>query len=117
MGFKKHVNRRKLRWSVDEQATMDELHANPDAPLPPPDGGGRVVYNDEHGRRRRLPANLSDLPPKKRDAALEAMSQALGAAPPDYARMAAIARLTEMHAAGTISEEHFERERRRLENY
>jgi len=36
------------------------------------------------------------------------MSQALRAGPPDFARVAAIERLTEMHAAGRISEEQFE---------
>lgn len=54
---------------------------------------------------------------RDRDAALAAMSQALGAAPPDVARMAAIERLTELRAAGRISEEQYRDERRRLESY
>ena len=55
--------------------------------------------------------------PEQRDAALDAASQALGAAPREHARVAAIERLTELRAAGTISQEQFERERRRLEAY
>ena len=42
---------------------------------------------------------------------------ALGAAPADEARLAAVERLTELRAAGSISEETFTRERRRLEEY
>lgn len=104
-------------WTVDEAATKDELRADPEAPLQPPDGGGRVVFVDENGRRRRLPANLGELSSGQRDAALGAMSRALGAGPQDYAKMAAIERLTELRAAGRISDEKFERERRRLEDY
>jgi hypothetical protein len=70
---------------------------------------------DENGRR--LPADLSELTAEQRDAALGAMSEALGRAPLDYARMAAIERLTEMRAQGRITQEHFERERRRLQEY
>jgi hypothetical protein len=69
----------------------------------------------EHGRR--LPDDLGALTAEQRDAALSAMSQALGGASPDYARLAAIERLTEMRSAGTITQEFFERERRRLEQY
>ena len=116
MDFQKRGDGR-LRWSVDEAATKDELHADPGAPLPSPGGGGRVVYIDENGQRRRLPANLRELSAEERDAALDAMSQALGAAPLSYAKVAAIEHLTELRAAGTITEEHFERERRRLEQY
>lgn len=54
---------------------------------------------------------------EERDAALAAMSQALGAAAPDVARVAAIERLTELRAAGRISEEQYRKERRRLESY
>lgn len=108
---------RRRGWEVDEQATREELESDPDQPLRPPDGGGRVVYIDEDGRRRRLPADLGELTPVQRDAAIAAMSQALGGARPDAARMAAIERLTELHAAGKITEEKFHKERRRLESY
>ncbi len=106
-----------LPWRVDEAATRDELTADPHAPLRPADGGGRIVYTDESGQPRRLPADLDELTPEQRDAAIAALSQELGAPPPSYASTAAIERLTEMRAAGRISEEDFQRERRRLEDY
>ncbi|MDP1850194.1 MAG: hypothetical protein Q8K79_20575 [Solirubrobacteraceae bacterium] len=85
-------------------------------PSPGPAAGGRVVYVDEHGQARRLPADLSELSPESRDAAIAAMSQALGARP-DAARVAALERLTELRAAGRMSEEQYRRERRRIEEY
>ena len=45
------------------------------------------------------------------------LSQALGQASPNDARMAAIERLTEMHAAGKITKEQFESERKRISEY
>lgn len=44
-----------------------------------------------------------------------ALASALGAADPDYARLAVVERLTELRAAGRIDQETFERERRRLQ--
>ena len=107
---------RKLTWRVDDDAMAAEL--TPDAPplgAGPP--GGRVVYSDEHGQRHRLPADLGELTAEERDAAIDAMSQALGAPPRDYARAAAIERLTELRAAGRMTEEQFQKERRRIEDY
>ncbi len=105
---------RKLGWHVDESATMDDLTVD-GASLAPPGGGGRVVFVDHEGRARRLPANLDELSPDDRDAAIAAMSQALGAPPADAARTAAIERLTELRADGKMSEEAYRRERRRIE--
>ena len=116
MGLRGRLGRR-LTWRVDERATSADLAAGPAAPLPPASGEGRVVYVDENGRPRRLPADLRELSAEERDAAIAATSQALGAGPPDYARTAAIERLTELRAAGRISEEQFHKERRRLEDY
>lgn len=113
----KKLSGRKLTWRVDEAATSDELNAEPGVPLRPPAGRGRLVYVDEHGLRRHLPPNLAGLTPDQRDAALAAMSQSLGAGPPDLARMAAIERLTELRAAGKMSEEQYHKGRRRLESY
>lgn len=107
---------RKLNWRLDESATIDDLTRD-DAGLAPPGGGGRVVFVDHEGRARRLPANLDELSREERDAAIAAMSQALGAPPPDVARTAAIERLTELHAAGKLSDDDFRRERKRLEEY
>ncbi len=106
---------RKLGWRVDDSATLDDLTTGPSAPEP--GAGGRVVYVDHEGRRRRLPANLDELSPDERDAAIAAMSQALGGPAPDAARMAAIERLTELRAAGKLSEDAYRRERKRLEEY
>ncbi|MGI8623463.1 MAG: hypothetical protein ACR2NB_08250 [Solirubrobacteraceae bacterium] len=108
---------RRLTWRASEKATLDDVAADPTEPLPPRHGGGRVVYEDDTGRHRRLPADLSELTAEERDAALAAMSQALGGAAPDAARLAAIERLTEIRAAGRISQADFLRERRRLEDY
>ncbi len=95
-------------WKVDEAESKDRLLEPGDRP------GGKIVYVDEDGRRRRLPADMSTLTPAQRRAATAALSSALGAPDPDYARLAAVERLTEMRAAGTVSEENYNRERRRL---
>jgi len=105
--------RRWLARRVDRRATIDAATA--DRP-PQPAEGGRVVYVDETGRPQRLPADLGQLSPESRDAALAAMARELGARP-DAARVAAIERLTELRAAGRMSEEQYRRERRRLEEY
>jgi len=47
-------------------------------------------------------------------AAAAALSSALGAADHDYARVAAVERLTELRAAGAVGEDDYKRERRRL---
>ncbi len=107
---------RKLTWRVDDEAMAAEL--TPDSPpLGEGPAGGRVVFEDENGRPRRLPADVGELTPEQRNAAIEAMSQALGAPAPDYARTAAIERLTELRASGRMTEEQFQKERRRLEDY
>lgn len=76
--------------------------------------GGRLVYVDEHGRRRRLPADMAELTPEERRAAAAGLSSALGAPDPGYARLAAVERLAELRAAGKVDEEDYKRERRRL---
>ena len=119
MDWKKRLGR-KLTWRVDESATFDDAVENRAAPWDPSipsGGGGRVVFVDENGEQHRLPDDMSQLRPEERDAAIEGMSQALGAGPPGAARTAAIERLTELRAAGRISEEQFHEERRRLEDY
>ncbi|HWI07264.1 MAG TPA: hypothetical protein VNT54_07075 [Solirubrobacteraceae bacterium] len=107
---------RKLTWRVDDDAMAAEL--TPDAPsLGEGPTGGRVVFQDEHGQQRRLPADIGELTAEQRDAAIAAMSQALGAPSRDDVRTAAIERLTELRAAGRMTEEQFQKERRRLEDY
>lgn len=118
MDWKKRLGR-KLTWRVDEDATSADVLEGRATPRDPsdPSGGGRVVFVDENGERRRLPGDMSQLRAEERDAAIAGMAQALGAGPPDQARMAAIERLTELRAEGKISEEQFHKERRRLEDY
>lgn len=95
-------------WKVDKADSLARLRKAGERP------GGRLVYVDENGNRRRLPADMAALTPDERRAAVAALSSALGAPDPDYARLAAVERLTEMRAAGTLSEEDYRRERRRL---
>ena len=92
-------------WKVDEGESLGRLLKPDGAP------GGMLVYVDERGRRHRLPPDMAELPPEELRAAL---GSALGAPDPDYARLAAVERLTEMRVAGTVGEEDYKRERRRL---
>ena len=116
MGIRERLGWRR-GWSVDERATTDELRSEEGVARTSDAGEGRVVFLDENGERRRLPADLGELSPAQRDAAIAGMSEALGAGAPDAARRAAVERLTELRAAGKISEEQFHAERRRLESY
>ena len=95
-------------WKVDAAESLARSLQPGERP------GGMLVYVDERGRRRRLPADMAALPPEELRAAVAALSSALGAPDPDYARLAAVERLTEMRAAGTLGEEDYKRERRRL---
>lgn len=99
---------RERAWKVDAAESLARLRK------PDERSGGRLVYVDEHGRRRHLPADMAKLTPEERRAAAAALSSALGAADPDYARLAAVERLTEMRAAGSLGEEDYQRERQRL---
>lgn len=113
----KPLEEEELKWDVDQGATSAEIVDDP-APLDPRAGSeGRVVFRDEHGMPRRLPADLSQLSPQHRDAALEAMGNALRAGPPNVAAQAAIHHLSQLRAAGKISEEQFQKEKARLESY
>jgi len=99
---------RKPAWKVDAAQSLARSLEPGERP------GGRLVYVDEHGQRHLLPADMAQLTPEELRAATAALSSALGAPDPDYARLAAVERLTEMRAAGTLSEENYKRERRRL---
>lgn len=105
-----------LGWRVDEGATSAEIVDDP-APLSPGPAEGRVVFRDENGRRTRLPADLSRLSPRSRDAALQAMGNALRSGPPNVAVAAALQRLGQLRASGKMSEEQYQKEKERLENY
>jgi len=80
-----------------------------DARHPGDDGDERAYERAAELLRADRPERTSE---ELRAAATE-LSSALGA-DPDYAVVAALERLTEMRAAGTVSEENYNRERRRL---
>ncbi|MDP8943351.1 MAG: SHOCT domain-containing protein [Actinomycetota bacterium] len=70
------------------------------------------ISSGEH--RRRVVAALSGATVDELAAAAASLSSALGAAPAEDARIAAVERLVELRAAGAISEENFAREKRRI---
>ena len=104
-------------WKVEGEETMDSLVEPDSSTKPRAEGEGMMIYTDERGRRRRIPAERGALSSGELRAASAALRADLGEAPVDYARMAAIERLTELRASGKMSEEDFLREKKRLENY
>ena len=104
-------------WRVEGEESMDSLLEQTSPSDARADGEGMMIYTDEHGRRRRIPAERGALSSGELRAAAAALRADLGGPTPDYARMAAIERLTELRASGKMSEEDFLREKKRLENY
>lgn len=104
-------------WKVEGEESMDSLLEQSSTGDARPDGEGMMIYTDEHGRRRRIPAERGAWSGSELRGAAGALHRDLGAPPLDYARRAAIERLTELRAAGRMSEEEFLREKKRLENY
>jgi hypothetical protein len=103
-------------WHVDRTASRERLrNYDPVAERKGQRVGGWLIYTDEHGAQRRIPEEVGELSSGEITSAARALSSELGAAEPSYAKLAAIERLTEVYAAGTISEETYLREKRRLE--
>lgn len=103
----------KLAWRVDVAASRARLQdETPDEA--PAQGSGRLVYTDEHGRQRRLPADLSRLSHQEIEAAAKATSYELGAVEPSYVQVVAIERLNELRASGAFSEQDYLREKKRI---
>ncbi len=75
---------------------------------------GSPSANEE---RRRAAAAIRAASSDELAAAATALSGKLGAAPINDARIAAVERLTELRAAGEISEENFAREKQRILDY
>lgn len=101
-------------WRVDAEASLERLR-NPAADdRAPQAGAGRLLYTDEQGAQRRLPADMSELSRQEVVAAAKAMSYELGAVEPSYAQIVAIERLNELRASGAWSEEDYLREKRRI---
>jgi hypothetical protein len=101
-------------WRVDEDASRERLRDIVAGKVPAHGDGGKLIYTDEHGRQRRLPKDLGTLSTEEVMAAARAMSYHLGAVEPSYARIAALERLNELRASGMVSEENYQREKRRL---
>lgn len=95
-------------WQVDPKATAAQLLGPGDGP------GGRLLYVDERGRQRRLPADPGTLSGPELAAAARATSRALGGGGPSLAQRMALEHLDRLHAAGRFSDEDYQREKRRL---
>ena len=104
-------------WKVEGEESMDKMVEQTPPSDPVYDGGGMMIFTDEHGRRHRIPAERGAMGSADLRAAAKALQADLGRSPVAYARIAAIERLTELHASGKMSEEDFLREKKRLENY
>ncbi len=74
-------------------------------------------FRRKRERRRQGDASGEQESVEQLSARAVELAEVLGAAPVDEARVAAIERLTELRAAGSISDEDFAREKRRLEAY
>lgn len=105
----------KPAWRVDVAASRARLQDQDGTPEETPaQGSGRLVYTDEHGRQRRLPADLSRLSHQEIKAAAKATSYELGAVEPSYVQVVAIERLNELRASGAFSEQDYLREKKRI---
>ncbi|MDQ6608137.1 MAG: hypothetical protein M3Z06_16515 [Actinomycetota bacterium] len=103
-------------WRVDRAASSGRLRdSDPAAAGPGQAGGGWLVYTDEQGAQRRLPADMSRLSSREIAGAARATSYELGAVDLSYAQLAAIERLNELRSAGAVNEENYLREKRRLQ--
>jgi hypothetical protein len=101
---------------VDRAASREHVrHYDPVAERAGKRVGGWLIYTDEHGAQRRIPAEEGALSSREIASAAAATSIELGAADPDYAKLAALERLNELRVAGAVSEENYLREKRRLQ--
>lgn len=104
-------------WKVEGEETMDKLQNQIPPSSPRYDGGGMMIFTDEQGRRRRIPAERGQMGSVEMRAAAHALHRDLGAPAADYRMAAVMERLNELRASGRMSEEDYQREKRRLENY
>ena len=104
-------------WKVEGEETMDKMLNQTSPSSPEYDGGGMMIYTDEHGQRRRLPTERGTMDSRDLRAAARALQADLGGPKPDFARAAVLDRLSELRASGRMSEEDYEREKKRLEGY
>lgn len=104
-------------WKVEGEETMDKLQNQIPPSSPRYDGGGMMIFTDEQGRRRRIPAERGQMSGGELRAAANALQRDLGGPTADYRRVAVIERLNELRASGKMSEEDYLREKKRLEEY
>src|SRR5262245_57780486 len=91
-------------WEGAGEETMDQLMEQASPSDPAFDGGGMIIYTDEHGNRRRLPAERGTMSSAELRAAANALHRDLGGPAIDYARVSVIERLNELRASGRMSE-------------
>ncbi len=101
-------------WRLDDEASRARLREIAAGGPAARAEGGKLLYTDEHGRQRRLPADRGQLTGEEIAAAADALSSALGAPEPSYAQIAALERLNELRTAGAVGAEDYEREKRRI---
>ena len=102
-------------WKVEGEETMDKLQNQTPPSSPRYDGGGMMIFTDEHGRRRRIPVERGQMSSPDMRAAANALQRDLGAPAADYRMGAVMERLNELRASGRMSEEDYEREKKRLQ--
>ena len=103
-------------WKVEGEETMDKLQNQIPPSSPRYDGGGMMIFTDEQGRRRRIPAERGQMSSPDMRAAANALQRDLGAPAADYRMAAVMERLNELRASGRMSEEDYEREKKRLQD-
>jgi hypothetical protein len=101
-------------WQVEGEKSMDSMLEQTPPSDASYDGGGMMIFTDEHGQRRRIPAERGTMSGRDLGAAARALQRDLGAAPTDYAKVALLERLNELRASGRMSEEDFLKEKKRL---
>jgi hypothetical protein len=101
-------------WQVEGEESMDSMLEQTPPSDASYDGGGMMIFTDEHGQRRRIPAERGTMSGQDLGAAARALHRDLGQAPTDYANVALLERLNELRASGRMSEEDFLKEKKRL---
>ena len=101
-------------WKVLGEESMDSMLEQTPPSDSSYDGGGMMIFTDEHGQRRRIPAERGTMSGRDLGAAARALQQDLGGPSRDYAKVAVLERLNELRASGKMSEKDFLKEKKRL---
>ena len=103
-------------WKVEGEDSMDKMLGQTSPSDPSYDGGGMMIFTDEQGRRHRIPTERGQMSSAEMRAAAHALHRDLGAPPADYRQAAVMERLNELRASGKMTEEDYEREKKRLQD-